>query len=545
MTFIDGIAGSQEPTLQVQAPNYFRFHGDGAHVERRARRPPVQRGGLAHGRGDRRRLQLRLDVGGGVHRRLLRRRRRRRPARVPAARHDRLLVVHPAAARSRRGRRLLLGRRRHRHAMRRSRPSSTPRATSPATSTPATCSSARRWRRALGPDIAGAYVGGFAAFPATCTRRRSRSTRPAPTPTWETLAGGATGGEAGGAVGGRGLRLLLRLLRRPAGLIQALNAVDGDLSDGHAALREALSTMTLEAPYGTVTLDENRQGIIDTFVAAARPRRGDRRGRPADRGHHPAGRPDLRRHVRPGHAAAVARIPAVRGSATCRGWATPSRSSTVSRRPRARPKAAHRPEAHRRAPSRPAPSRRHRRPPKQHEHGDDDARVRRAAALRAAARRRRRLRWSARPGRHRRRRRPGRAPRRARSQRRRQDHAVQRHRRDLHPTGGHRHDQRRRLHDGAVTAPTGPRRRPHLPEDPAVPRPHRRGQPPAGVDRQARQPPLAQPRAGCGGAGRRAPRGRRRRRSGSAITSTPWSATCRTASSASSRSAWSWSPSRS
>ena len=50
-------------------------------------------------------------------------------------------------------------------------------------------------------------------------------------------------------------------------LIQALNAVDGDLSDGHAALRDALSTMTLEAPFGNVTLDENRQGIIDTYVA--------------------------------------------------------------------------------------------------------------------------------------------------------------------------------------------------------------------------------------------------------------------------------------
>ena len=38
--------------------------------------------------------------------------------------------------------------------------------------------------------------------------------------------------------------------------------------------------MTLEAPYGSVTLDENRQGIIDTFVAAARARRGERRGGP-------------------------------------------------------------------------------------------------------------------------------------------------------------------------------------------------------------------------------------------------------------------------
>ncbi len=56
-------------------------------------------------------------------------------------------------------------------------------------------------------------------------------------------------------------------------LIQALNAVDGDLSDNHAALHEALSNMTLEVPYGTVTLDENRQGIIDTYGATAGPRR--------------------------------------------------------------------------------------------------------------------------------------------------------------------------------------------------------------------------------------------------------------------------------
>lgn len=49
--------------------------------------------------------------------------------------------------------------------------------------------------------------------------------------------------------------------------MQALEAVGGDLSDNHAALREALSNITLDVPYGTVTLDENRQGIVDTFVA--------------------------------------------------------------------------------------------------------------------------------------------------------------------------------------------------------------------------------------------------------------------------------------
>jgi branched-chain amino acid transport system substrate-binding protein len=47
---------------------------------------------------------------------------------------------------------------------------------------------------------------------------------------------------------------------------QALEAVDGDLSDGHAAFREEMSTMTLEAPLGEIKLDENRQAIMDNFL---------------------------------------------------------------------------------------------------------------------------------------------------------------------------------------------------------------------------------------------------------------------------------------
>ena len=30
VTFIDGISGAQDATLHVQAPNFFRYHGDGA-----------------------------------------------------------------------------------------------------------------------------------------------------------------------------------------------------------------------------------------------------------------------------------------------------------------------------------------------------------------------------------------------------------------------------------------------------------------------------------------------------------------------------------
>ena len=116
VTFIDGIAGSQEPDAAGAGAELLPLPRRRRAVERRARRHRLQRRRLAHGRRHRRRLQLRLDVGGRLHRRLLRRRWRGRRPGLPAARHHRLLVVHPAAARPRRGRRLLLGGRRHRHA---------------------------------------------------------------------------------------------------------------------------------------------------------------------------------------------------------------------------------------------------------------------------------------------------------------------------------------------------------------------------------------------------------------------------------------------
>ncbi len=49
-------------------------------------------------------------------------------------------------------------------------------------------------------------------------------------------------------------------------IAQGLEQVDGDLSDDHAAFRDALSNMTLEAPLGPIRLDENRQAIMDNFL---------------------------------------------------------------------------------------------------------------------------------------------------------------------------------------------------------------------------------------------------------------------------------------
>lgn len=46
-----------------------------------------------------------------------------------------------------------------------------------------------------------------------------------------------------------------------------LDEVSGDLSDGHAAFRQCLSTLELDAPNGKITLDENRQAVGTNFVS--------------------------------------------------------------------------------------------------------------------------------------------------------------------------------------------------------------------------------------------------------------------------------------
>jgi len=49
-------------------------------------------------------------------------------------------------------------------------------------------------------------------------------------------------------------------------MIAGLEAVSGDLSDGHAAFREALSGLTIDGAYGQIMLDENRNAITDNYV---------------------------------------------------------------------------------------------------------------------------------------------------------------------------------------------------------------------------------------------------------------------------------------
>ena len=50
-------------------------------------------------------------------------------------------------------------------------------------------------------------------------------------------------------------------------MLQCVDEVGGDLSDGQAGLRSCLSNLTLEAPNGDITLDQNRQAIGTNFVS--------------------------------------------------------------------------------------------------------------------------------------------------------------------------------------------------------------------------------------------------------------------------------------
>ena len=49
-------------------------------------------------------------------------------------------------------------------------------------------------------------------------------------------------------------------------VFKALNEVDGDLSDGQKAFREALANIELDAPNGHISLDDNRQAIGTNFT---------------------------------------------------------------------------------------------------------------------------------------------------------------------------------------------------------------------------------------------------------------------------------------
>jgi branched-chain amino acid transport system substrate-binding protein len=120
---------------------------------------------------------------------------------------------------------------------------------------------------ALGPNIAGSYVGGFATPPGDVVTPEITEYLASADAAWESLAGALTGNEPGAPSVAASFGFFYGFYSGTTALVNALNAVNGDLSNNHEALRAELSGMTLDLPYGPVALDENRQGIVDVYLS--------------------------------------------------------------------------------------------------------------------------------------------------------------------------------------------------------------------------------------------------------------------------------------
>ena len=116
---------------------------------------------------------------------------------------------------------------------------------------------------ALDPDLEGAYLGSFGVAPDlnlpsvaehTAILDRWFDDFPDPDGNFSPAAAQAHSG------------FLVNYFVAAKALIGALEEAGGDLSDGHQALRAALSSLTVEGPYGSISLDSNRQAIVDSYV---------------------------------------------------------------------------------------------------------------------------------------------------------------------------------------------------------------------------------------------------------------------------------------
>ena len=119
--------------------------------------------------------------------------------------------------------------------------------------------------QALGTDIAGAYVGGFAVLPGDIKTPEIEEYLASADDTWETLASGISGGEPGPPSAAAGFGFMYGYYSAGVALVQALEATEGDASP--EALQSALADLTLELPYGDISLDDNRSGIVDVGLS--------------------------------------------------------------------------------------------------------------------------------------------------------------------------------------------------------------------------------------------------------------------------------------
>ena len=272
VTFLSGIAGSQEPTLEVQAPNYFRFHGDGAIWN-------AGMGDILHNEEGWDTVAVIADdysfghtsaagfiadfcgVGGDVTTRVF----------PPLGTTDYSSFVQQLPDPDEvDGYFWVVG----------------------GTGTQAALEAFVNAKgdltgdqhagnlffnpdlaQALGTDIAGAYVGGFASFPGDVQTPEIEEYLASADETWETLASGISGGEPGPPSAAAGFGFMYGYYAGGVALVEGLEETGGDPSP--EPLQAALADLTVELPYGDVSLDENRSGIVDVALSQLVEREGE------------------------------------------------------------------------------------------------------------------------------------------------------------------------------------------------------------------------------------------------------------------------------
>jgi branched-chain amino acid transport system substrate-binding protein len=120
--------------------------------------------------------------------------------------------------------------------------------------------------QALGTDIAGAYVGGFATLPGDVQTPEIEEYLASADAAWESLPGALSGNEPAPPSVAAAFGFFYGYYSAGVALVDGLEAVGGDMSDP-AALQAALADLTLDLPYGDISLDENRSGMVDVGLS--------------------------------------------------------------------------------------------------------------------------------------------------------------------------------------------------------------------------------------------------------------------------------------
>jgi branched-chain amino acid transport system substrate-binding protein len=120
--------------------------------------------------------------------------------------------------------------------------------------------------QALGSDIAGAHIGGFATLPGDVQSPEIEEYLASADETWETLPGALSANEPAPPSTAAAFGFFYGYYTAGVALVEALEATGGDISDAEA-FQSAVSGLTLELPYGDISLDENGSGIVDVGLS--------------------------------------------------------------------------------------------------------------------------------------------------------------------------------------------------------------------------------------------------------------------------------------